>query len=131
MKQSLSLILFAAAAIVAGTTFAQAPQGQSSDIAALRRDVARLEAKVAALEALAVEEQVDELDGVFDYLEAQAAAAKQLQSMMADAEKKGFSWGINPEAHELVLDGINSLATSMQKDLPERKAKADTQQARR
>jgi hypothetical protein len=131
MKQSLSLILIAAAALVAGTTFAQAPQGQSSDIAALRRDVARLEAKVAALEALAVEEQVDELDGIFEYLEAQAAAAKTLQAKMAEADTEGFTWGVNPKAHELVLTGIEGLAASMQQGLPKRKAKADDQQPSR
>ena len=126
MKQSLSLVLFAAAAIVAGTTFAQAPQGQSSDIAALRRSVARLEAQVAALEAQAAdEEQVDEIDEILAYLEKQAQAGSQLQGTLAEADKQGFTWGVNPNAHELVLNGIDTLAGSLQQGLPERKAKGE------
>ena len=119
MKHSLSLALFALAALVCGSTFAQAPRTQDPSVAALKRDLVALQVEVAQLK-----EQVGTVEGdvtlqdVVDYLQAQAKSARYLQDKLADSEDKGFTWGINPDSRIVMLEGFNDFVNTLQTDVP-------------
>ena len=117
MKHSLSLSLFALAALVCGSTFAQAPRTQDPDVAALKRDVVRLQSELALLIAVSEDEE-GQIDEVLEYLNAQAASAKFLQEKLADSEDKGFTWGINPDSRIVMLEGFNDFVNTLQTDVP-------------
>jgi len=117
MKHSLSLSLFALAALVCGSTFAQAPRTQDPDVAALQRDVVRLQSELALLLA-AAEDEEGQIDEVLEYLNAQAASAEFLQEKLADSEDKGFTWGINPDSRIVMLEGFNDFVNTLQTDVP-------------
>jgi hypothetical protein len=55
---------------------------------------------------------------VREYLAAQADSAKALSVAMDAADEAGFTWGVNPDAHTFVLDGIRSRAAAIQKNVP-------------
>jgi hypothetical protein len=118
MKHSLSLSLFALAALVCGSTFAQAPRAQDSEVSLLKRDVARLQAEVAQLKEAAAPDGGTDLQEVVEYLQSQAKGAEQLQKMLADAEDKGFTYGINPDSRVAILQGFNQFVNTLQADVP-------------
>ena len=122
MMNKVILGLFAVAAIAVGSSFGAPPKAQdpSTEIADLKRQIARLQADVNMLKAGAAagdeaQQGVRELMG---YVEAQAKAAAGLQKVLADAEQKGFTFGINPESREVLLAGFNSFAEVLQSELP-------------
>ncbi|TDJ78013.1 MAG: hypothetical protein E2O39_01695 [Planctomycetota bacterium] len=74
--------------------------------------------QIVATQGLRIELLEQDLQTVMDYLAAQAKSAQALGATIDQADKAGFAWGINPEAHTLVLDGIRALSRSIQKDVP-------------
>ena len=122
MMNKLTLGLFAVAALAVGTSFAQSPKAQdpATEIAELKRQVARLQADVNLLKQsnAAGDEAEQKLQSVMAYIEAQAKAAAGLQKVLADSEAKGFTFGINPESREVLLAGFNSFAEVLQSDVP-------------
>jgi len=74
--------------------------------------------EIVMIQGLRIELLEQDLQAVTDYLAAQAASAKVLARTMDQADDAGFTWGVNPNAHELVLDGIRAHSKSIQKDLP-------------
>ncbi len=119
MKHRVHLTLCAAAALVCGSNIAQPPASQDPDVALLRRDVAQLKAEVAQLRAqsTADPDEVD-LEEVVTYLKAQAESAADLQKMLAEAEDKGFTYGINPDSRVAMLAGFNQFTSALQTDVP-------------
>ena len=74
--------------------------------------------QIVATQGLRIELLEQDLQTVMDYLAAQAKSAQALAVTMDQADKAGFAWGVNPNAHTLVLDGIRALSQSIQKDVP-------------
>lgn len=68
------------------------------DVAALRKQVAELEAKVTACES---------------FMKQQATAGAALADALARSEAEGFTAGINPRSREILLDGLRSQAKAM------------------
>ena len=52
------------------------------------------------------------------YLDAQAKSAAAMEKVLDDAEKAGFTYGINPDSRHLLLRGWRDQLSAMQKDLP-------------
>jgi hypothetical protein len=75
-------------------------------------------AQIVATQGLRIELLEQDLQMVMDYLAAQAKSAQALGATMDQADEAGFTWGVNPNAHTLVLDGIRALSRSIQKDVP-------------
>jgi hypothetical protein len=125
MKHSLSLALFALAAIVCGSTFAQAPKGQDSELALLKRDVARLQAEVSQLKEQSAGGEEADLKEIVAYLQSQAKGAAHLQKMLAESEDKGFTYGINPDSRVAMLEGFNHFVNALQTDVPGATAAGD------
>jgi hypothetical protein len=99
----------------------------------LQKDVERLQAEVAelkrannAVDVLALKRELNaatqKLADTQGYLAAQADAAAALVTALADAEKKGFTFGINPESRVALLQGFRAYCEELQKDVPGRKA---------
>jgi hypothetical protein len=53
------------------------------------------------------------LKDTIDYLKAQAQSAQSMIDVIADAEKKGFTWGINPDSRTVLVAGWNQYYGSM------------------
>lgn len=73
-------------------------------------EAAVLEARVAALEAQVFEVQ--------EYLQAQAKAAAAMDVRFNESEAAGFTWGINPESREILLQGFRDFSSSLRKNVP-------------
>lgn len=126
----LMLGLVAAAALAAGTVqgaSARQTQTPAEEIAELKRQIARLQGDVNLLKqnAAAAGEAEAEMQQVVVYLRAQAQAAGGLQRVLAEAEAKGFTYGINPESREVLLAGFDAFAQTLQTDLPGAEAQTE------
>jgi hypothetical protein len=76
-----------------------------------------LSARVGQLEARAELVEI--------YLQQQAQTAKTLAVQLEAADVAGFTWGVNPNAHELVLNCLKTFAVSTQKKVPGAKPNPD------
>lgn len=69
-----------------------------------------LEGRVEALEA-----RVEAVEG---YLQQQAAAAEKLSKALEESRSAGFTYGINPESREVLLEGLGQAASAARKKVP-------------
>lgn len=58
------------------------------------------------------------LENVIQYLNAQSESAQAMEAVLDDAEKKGFTAGINYESREALLKGWREQCAVLQKDVP-------------
>ena len=124
MKRQLEIICLALAGL-SGAVAAQAGQENSSlkdRISVLEQQVTQLKARAgsapAPAEAVETAELKERVDELVKYVHENAKSAKNLKVLMDIAKEKGFNAGINPDAHALVLQGLNEFADAMQVNLP-------------
>lgn len=123
MKLNLGIGLVAVA-LSAGmlSVAAQTPtQGTlEQEVAKMRVEIAELKKKLGGngggdLDTLKtdVAQMKVELKETIDYLKAQAQGAQAMMDVIADSEKKGFTWGINPDSRTVLVAGWNQYYGSM------------------
>lgn len=106
-----------------GVSYAGAAQEKLSlekEVDRLRNEVAELKRKGSKGEDLApLRTEVAELRAMLvktvGYLDAQAKEATELAAALADAEKKGFTFGINPDSRVVLLQGLNDFCAAIGK----------------
>lgn len=97
-------------------------------------DAAQVEALRAELDEVKreLEETRALVDDTVTYLQSHAKSSAQMVSVLSASEDAGFTFGINPESRELLLDGWRKQLDAAQKHVPGGKAKAaDPQPAQR
>jgi septal ring factor EnvC (AmiA/AmiB activator) len=140
MKCNWTLVSLSLAA-VCGLALAQQPVPKPAPpkLDALQKEVAMLRDEVAALKkavpppaantdklAAELKETRALVEQLVAYVRAQAEGAGQLSQVLADSEKKGFTYGINPDSRIVLLQGLNSFVDALQTNLPVAKAPVAT-----
>ncbi|MFN0008577.1 MAG: hypothetical protein ACKVXR_11800 [Planctomycetota bacterium] len=126
MKSRTAAVVVLLAALVGGMAFSQDPPAR----AAARQDpvaerIDKLEAELATaklrIEALSTEisDVKTKMGATAKYAESQAKAAAEMESVLAQAEREGFTYGINPDSRHTLLRGWRELLATAQKDVPE------------
>jgi hypothetical protein len=127
---SKNILIVLGAAVLCGIALAQTPTPATPTerLDALEREVAGLRAKSSKPQApegdelAAVKKELAETrllaKQLASWVNAQAAAAAQLELVFDDSEQKGFTYGINPESRTVLLSGWRAFYTGMQADLP-------------
>ncbi len=120
MKHTLSFGLVIGAAVLATGGWVESAQEKVT----LETRVATLEAQVENLLAMS-EAQTQEVQGMrvlvdqtVRYLKQQSAGATAMLGTLSQAEKLGFTKGINFPSRETLLAGWRSQLTALSKDLP-------------
>lgn len=127
MKTSVLSILVVGATVAALSFANRSAQADSTALAAPQADGDKKDAAAQELEALRqkcdalgaeLAETKGALEQVVKYLDAQAQNAKAMEAVLDDAEKKGFTAGINYESREALLKGWREQCAVLQKDVP-------------
>lgn len=128
MQRTLGLFVACVALGAAAFSLAPSPAPQSDlqkEVERLRVEVAELKRKVGNTEAEVLRKELDDakkkVEETATYLNAQADAAATLVEALRDAEKKGFTFGINPESRVALLQGFQTFCDGLQKNVPGRK----------
>ena len=129
MNRKLGLSVLGAA-LVAATAFSLAgnPPGQSD----LQKEVDRLRADVNELKKKSADADVKEelkktqaqLVETQSYLVSLGESSQALAEALNDAEKKGFTFGINPDSRIALLQGLHEFCDSLHRNVPGAKEKA-------
>jgi hypothetical protein len=124
-----SLVVLGCAALC-GIAFAQTqkPPTATERLDALELEVKTLRQELSSLKLASAEEvaaarkETAETRALANHLAAwaagQADGAAALALVLDDSEKKGFTFGINPESRVALLAGWRSFAAGLQKDVP-------------
>lgn len=137
MKRTLGLSVACLALVAAAFSLAPTRPQQNDlqkEFDRLRIEVAELKRKSAGgdVEALRAElkDANQKLTETVGYLAAQADAAAALLDAVKDAEKKGFTFGINPDSRVVLLQGFQSFCEGLQKNVPGRKVAVEVAPAK-
>jgi len=125
MKSRTGAVVVLLAALAGGLAFSNpsSPSSAAQDPAAERMD--KLEADLAAaklrIEALSneVAEAKKKMDATAKYAENQAKAAAAMTEALDQAEREGFTYGINPNSRHTLLRGWREMLATAQEDVPE------------
>jgi len=126
MKSRTAAVVALLAALVGGMAFSQDPPARASagqDPVAERID--KLEADLATaklrIEALSTElaDAKTKMGAAVKYADNQAKAAAEMEAVLDQAEREGFTYGINPDSRHTLLRGWRELLATAQKDVPE------------
>lgn len=107
-------LLITGSLVVNGSSLAE----DDSDVRAL----IDLQAREIAELRMQVTENKDLMEMTLKYLDVQASAAKSLESTLSEAEKLGFTAGINSHSREALLRGWRSYLSNQQSGVPRTKA---------
>lgn len=119
MKSFPLLLVAACTLFVAAPALTQAPAPSKSAPATEKdKELEELRGKLDALQQEA-KLQSARIDQLTRYLEAQAKAAQAMQDTLAQSEKEGFTYGINPRSREILLNGWREQLSTLQRDLPQ------------
>ncbi|MCE9593958.1 MAG: hypothetical protein K8S98_07190 [Planctomycetes bacterium] len=137
MKRTLGLSVACLALVAAAFSLAPTRPQQNDlqkEFDRLRIEVAELKRKSAGgdVESLRAElkDANQKLTETVGYLAAQADAAAALLDAVKDAEKKGFTFGINPDSRVVLLQGFQSFCEGLQKNVPGRKVEVEVAPAK-
>lgn len=132
MKRTVGLSVACLALCAAAFSLATTPPAQSDlqkEVERLRVEVAELKRKVGTAEPERLRKELEDAKRLADetsaYLSAQADAAASLIEALRDAEKKGFTFGINPDSRVVLLQGFQTFCEGLQKNVPGRKPEAE------
>ena len=126
MKSRTAAVVVLLAALVGGMAFSQDPPARHStaqDPVAERLD--KLEADLATaklrIEALTTElsDAKSKMTAAAKYADNQAKAAAEMAVVLDQAEREGFTYGINPDSRHTLLRGWRDQLAEAQKDVPE------------
>ncbi len=111
MDTKKTLVVLGTAALC-GFALAQTPKTSPAldRLGALEKEVEALRKELTDTRAHA--------DQLVTWAAAQAESGAAMALMLADAEQKGFTFGINPESRVSLLEGWRSFAAGLQKDAP-------------
>jgi hypothetical protein len=125
MKSGHATALALAACLSAALPGAVRNQDLESRVKLLETDLANVRQQLTAMET-AQGESAAQLEAFFV---AQAQAGKALASAVTSAEDDGFAKGMNPRAHQAVLDGVRGYVTSLEAAVPNKAREAAGQAA--
>ncbi|MBI5433839.1 MAG: hypothetical protein HZA52_13490 [Planctomycetes bacterium] len=133
MNRTVGMTVACLALCAGAFSLAPTPPAQSDlqkEVERLRVEVAELKNRSRAngdLETLRAElkDANQKLVETFSYLNAQADAAQHLNDALLDADKKGFTFGINPDSRVALLQGFQAYCEGLQKDVPGRKPEVE------
>ncbi len=136
MNRKLTVSMFGVALAAAAFSFAGNPPTQSDlakEVASLRAEVNELKKKGGGgggdAESLRAElkKTQAELAETIAYLGAQADSAQALSDVLNDSEKKGFTYGINPDSRIVMLQGLHAFCDGLNKNVPGKPKKEETE----
>ncbi|MBK7876454.1 MAG: hypothetical protein IPJ77_11995 [Planctomycetes bacterium] len=117
---TVAALSFANRSETAGSTALAAPQ--AGDTKDAKKDAAAMELEALKLKCDALGAELADTKGALEqvvkYLDAQSQHAKAMEAVLDDAEKKGFTFGINPESREVLLKGWREQCAALQRDVP-------------
>ena len=120
MKQQLGAVVLISSVLLAGLAFSQNPPAKDpfdKRVEKLEKDLGEARAKLDAVTAESTETKA-RLAATVKYLEQQSKAAAAMAQVLDDAEKAGFTYGINPDSRTMLLRGWRDQIAASQKGLP-------------
>ncbi len=114
----LAPLTLVSAAFFAGSFSVGAAPTQDAEGQDLAARVDALEKRIATLENTK-DSASARLDDTIAYLAGQADASKGLEASIAEAERLGFTKGINYESREVLANGLRAYCAAQQKGLPD------------
>jgi hypothetical protein len=120
MKRQPGVILVVFTALLCGLAFSQnppAPDPAMSRLDKLEKDLAAARLRIEALSTEVVDAK-KQFAGAMHYLEEQGKSAAAMESVLDQAEKAGFTYGVNPDSRHILLRGWREQLAAAQKDVP-------------
>lgn len=126
MKSRTAAVVVLLAALVGGMAFSQDPParhpaGQDPVVDRIEKLEADLATAKLRIEALSTEvsDVKTKMGTTAKYAESQAKAAAEMATVLDQAEREGFTYGINPDSRHTLLRGWRDLLATAQKEVPE------------
>jgi cobalamin biosynthesis protein CobT len=126
MKSRTTAVVVLLAALCAGMAFSQDPAaraaaGQDPVAERLEKVEADLATAKLRIESLSTElsDIKTKMGAAAKYADGQAKAAAEMMDILDQAEREGFTYGINPDSRHTLLRGWRDQLAAAQKDVPE------------
>ena len=119
MKSRIGAVVVVLAALACGIAFSQeppVPDPEADRVDRLEQELAATRLRVESLSTELADTQ-KQMTHVLRYLEDQAKAASAMEGVIDQAERAGFTYGINADSRHILLRGWRDQLATAQKDV--------------